>query len=197
MYEGYHDLLLQRKKIKQIYLRDIFKNCRAILDIGCGNGYRIEWIGKEKCTGIDVSKKAVRICRKKDIKAFVMPCTALKFKSNSFDGIMCYCVLEHLLPSDAFQTMREIHRILNPGGIVFIEVPCANVGNYFWGDYTHIRPYTHGSLKQLAYDAGFRDFHIYYKSIIGKLFKKNYLIQSILFRLAPFWSKRIVLEIKK
>jgi SAM-dependent methyltransferase len=51
-----------------------------------------------------------------DLNAFPYP-----FESNSIDKIEMTHVLEHL--EKPFHVMREIHRILKPGGTVYIAVP--------------------------------------------------------------------------
>ena len=43
------------------------------------------------------------------------------FRAGSFDLIEAHHVMEHL--HDVFGTMREIHRLLRPGGLVKISVP--------------------------------------------------------------------------
>ncbi len=46
---------------------------------------------------------------------------AIPLSENSVDGVICRSVLEHVeRPWDA---VREIHRILKPGGLAFIQVP--------------------------------------------------------------------------
>ncbi len=47
--------------------------------------------------------------------------TALHFESNRFDLIYCSHVLEHI-PDDR-QAMRELFRVLAPGGMAIIQVP--------------------------------------------------------------------------
>lgn len=47
--------------------------------------------------------------------------TALAFKEGSFDLIVCYHVLEHV-PDDA-RAIRELCRVLKPGGIAIVQVP--------------------------------------------------------------------------
>lgn len=51
-----------------------------------------------------------------DLNVFPYP-----FEDNSFDEIICYHILEHL--DKPFWVMRELHRILKPGGKLFIKVP--------------------------------------------------------------------------
>ena len=47
--------------------------------------------------------------------------TRLPFASRSFDLIVCYHVLEHV-PDDA-AAMRELARVLRPGGVALVQVP--------------------------------------------------------------------------
>lgn len=47
--------------------------------------------------------------------------TALPLKSDSNDAILCEMVLEHV--PDARAALREFHRVLRPGGRVYLAVP--------------------------------------------------------------------------
>ncbi|RZS91963.1 class I SAM-dependent methyltransferase [Aquimarina brevivitae] len=53
-----------------------------------------------------------------DIKADICD---LPFKENSFDIILCNHVLEHI-PDDT-AAMRELYRILKPGGMAILQIP--------------------------------------------------------------------------
>lgn len=67
---------------------------------------------------------------------------ALPLQDASIDAIICSSVLEHV--RDPLQAMREIHRVLKPGGKLFLYVPStypyhARKGHYpdywrFFGD---------------------------------------------------------------
>ena len=47
--------------------------------------------------------------------------TALPFPDNTFDGALCECLLEHV--TEPALVIREMLRVLKPGGEVFITVP--------------------------------------------------------------------------
>jgi len=47
--------------------------------------------------------------------------TALPIDDQQYDAIVCGHVLEHI-PDDA-SAMRELHRVLKPGGVAYIQVP--------------------------------------------------------------------------
>jgi glycosyltransferase involved in cell wall biosynthesis len=59
----------------------------------------------------------------------------IPLEDNSVGVINASHVIEHL--RDPIKTMREIHRVLAPGGWAFIEVPSTE-GNGAWCDPTHI-----------------------------------------------------------
>ena len=50
-----------------------------------------------------------------------MDITNLKFKDNSFDAIICLHVLEHI--HEDIKAMRELYRVLAPGGWAILQVP--------------------------------------------------------------------------
>ncbi|TWU35822.1 hypothetical protein Q31b_52570 [Novipirellula aureliae] len=50
-----------------------------------------------------------------------MDITAIEQEDNSYDAIICNHVLEHV-PKDV-QAMRELHRVLKPGGWAILQVP--------------------------------------------------------------------------
>ena len=49
--------------------------------------------------------------------------------------------------------MREVHRVLRPGGRVFASSPDAQ--RWVWDDYTHRRPFTRKAFRLLFADQGF------------------------------------------
>ena len=78
----------------------------------------------------------------------------LPFEDASVSGLYSCWLLEHLDNPVGFLT--EVRRILRPGGYICLIVPSTeSLNRGFYDDYTHIRPFTHASLKQLAEDARF------------------------------------------
>ncbi len=79
------------------------------LDVGCGVNK------KPGSTGIDRNpntKADVLV----ELDRFPYP-----FRDNSFDGLQAVHVIEHV--SDVIKAMEEFHRIVRPGGEVFIVTP--------------------------------------------------------------------------
>ncbi len=73
----------------------------SVLDFGCGDGTTLS-LFKEKgfdAEGIDISKKAVNLCRKRGLKADVFDISKSNIK-KSYDYITLLCVLEHIQDSE-------------------------------------------------------------------------------------------------
>jgi SAM-dependent methyltransferase len=92
----------------------------------------------------------------------------IPFSDNTFDYVFIKSVIEHIANTDLF--LSEICRVLKPGGKVIILTPdYQKQGNFIYDDYTHIKPFTLGSLKMALLLNGFhiwRAEHFwYYKKI--------------------------------
>ena len=80
----------------------------------------------------------------------------LDLPDAAFDAAVCAEVLEHL--DDDGAALRELARVLRPGGLLVVSVP-ANPYRYDWTDQWagHRRRYTVGMLEERMRDAGFPD----------------------------------------
>lgn len=96
------------------------------LNLGCGADYRAGWI--------NVDKNDVMRC---DVLADLS--VKLPFPDEAADEIVANHLIEHL--PDLVTFMNECHRVLVPGGKLYLEFPKADT-DYFWQDPTHVRSYT-------------------------------------------------------
>lgn len=80
-----------------------------ILDVGCGINKRPGSIGIDR----NVNTKADAIV---DLDRFPYP-----FRDNSFDALQAVHVIEHV--ADVVRAMEEFHRLVRPGGEVFLATP--------------------------------------------------------------------------
>jgi len=102
--------------------KTFFKDCNSILDAGCGFGELCQ-LNPKKIIGIDNDKNNIKICRKKGLNVrFASLEKRLPFDDNTFSGINCSEVLEHLFYP--LNTMKEFYRILKHKGRLVISVPC-------------------------------------------------------------------------
>ncbi len=67
-----------------------------------------------------------------------------------FDGVICNAVLEHV--ANPVEVVREIHRVLKPGGYLYLVVPFLQPEHL---DPTDFQRYTKDGLRKLVTDEGF------------------------------------------
>lgn len=153
-----------------------------VLDVGCGNGYMLfRLIDKyTELYGIDIAPSRIEEARKTVAEKYSdLPNRfyfyegnldkRMNFDSDFFDTIICIATLEHVY--DVYLLIKEIHRILKPGGHVIVEVPNIAYLKYriklLWG----ILPITSSphNWEEIGWDGG----HIHYFTMkkLCELFK--------------------------
>ena len=145
-----------RWKIKE--LKKIINKESMILDIGCAAGNIANYvINKNNFYGIDYSMDLVLYGRSKGLNITFCDLSEghLFFDDEFFDVIWFSHVIEHLEVRMQVKIMKEIYRVLKPGGRVIVFAPSA-YNPFFYDNDTHVRPMTHGSLEHLALDTGFK-----------------------------------------
>jgi ubiquinone/menaquinone biosynthesis C-methylase UbiE len=111
-----------------------------VLDIGCGDGGALIAFAElgAQCAGIETNLKSIGRARiradEHGVAVAFQPgsAEALPFADESFDLVMLDNVLEHV--SDRDQTLREIHRVLRPGGIFYAVTPKPLALYALWND---------------------------------------------------------------
>lgn len=91
-----------------------------VLDVGCGRKPYRTHVAATRYVGVDVETEATR--EHGDVDVFYDGRT-LPFAPASFDGVLCSQVLEHVFTPEDF--LREIARVLRPGGRLVLAVPFA------------------------------------------------------------------------
>lgn len=98
---------------------------RSMLDVGCSAGYVLaaaKSLGLEEM-GLDYASFPVEMCRERGFRAEQGTLTKMPFADGSFDIVTAKHTLEHV--ESPMEGLREIHRVLRPGGVAFIVVPDA------------------------------------------------------------------------
>ena len=131
-----------------------------ILDFGCGPGWILSSLDAtwEK-HGVEISKFASKTASK---FAKIHTGSIENFTEKDFDVIIIYHVIEHL--SDPISTIKELYKILKPGGYLIIGTPdfdCAaarRFGDNFrlLHDPTHISLFSNDSMHRFLRDHGFK-----------------------------------------
>jgi ubiquinone/menaquinone biosynthesis C-methylase UbiE len=87
-----------------------------ILDNGCGIGLLFESLPPERVVGLDLSSEMLRRAAKHSDQLILGNSQDLPLKDASFDDVVCRSLLHHL--SDPEAAVREMHRVLRPGGVM-------------------------------------------------------------------------------
>jgi ubiquinone/menaquinone biosynthesis C-methylase UbiE len=101
-----------------------------VLDIGCGTGtFAVAikgWLPTVEVVGLDPDPKALARARRKAVRAGVSIrfdqglADALPYADTSFDRVFSSLMFHHLPQHAKLATMREVRRVLKPGGSVHL-----------------------------------------------------------------------------
>jgi SAM-dependent methyltransferase len=86
---------------------------------------------------------------------YVAPLHELPIEDGSFDAILCTQVLEHL--QKPLESVKEMYRVLRPGGHLFMTAPMAQSEHQIPYDFFR---YTSFGLKHICAEAGFREIRV-------------------------------------
>ena len=116
---------------------DKFPNAR-LLEIGCGMGTDLLQFarGGARCTGVDLTPRSVEITRHRFAlygmsgDFMISDGEQLPFATESFDVVYSNGVLHHT--PDTAGAIREVHRVLRPGGVARVMLYYRNSLNYWF-----------------------------------------------------------------
>jgi SAM-dependent methyltransferase len=96
-----------------------------VLDVGCGQGVALEIFRDAGLDPLGITLGAdAEVCRQKGLNVREMDFAFLDFPDASFDLVWCRHAIEHsVFP---FFTLSELHRLLKPGGVLYLEVPAPD-----------------------------------------------------------------------
>jgi SAM-dependent methyltransferase len=147
-----------------------------VLDLGCASGHLLDYMVDRgiRCAGADITLRPLAIARQRlsghsNFLGVVALSDrhSLPYKTGSFEAVFLLETIEHLFPDQSVQLMREIKRILRPGGRLIVTAPnnedlaahsivCPTCGLSFHR-VQHLRSFTRHSLRTALVDAGYCD----------------------------------------
>ena len=130
-YDGLLNAFLREKTFKSKLIESMkSSNPKHILDIGCGTAtlsLMMETSFPEACvTGLDGDDKILSIAKNKitNSQSKVRLIQAMSYNipvsSGLFDAVSSSLMLHHLNAEDKAKTLKEVHRVLQPNGIIAI-----------------------------------------------------------------------------
>lgn len=188
--------LSKLEKIKRLTNKENPK----ILDVGCGWGDFLKVLKDQKIPylGVDVSKKAIQICKAKQLNCKLIQEGDLNDKltdkisdqkNMKYDAVTMFQVIEHL--KNPFPTLSSIKKLLKPGGIILLttpnnDSPLRKILGKYWSVYnedSHLVFYDKKNLFNLLNKINFKSIKIRYDNI--RYLSFNYVAKRLIGILFP------------
>jgi len=146
----------------------------SVLELGCGTGYFTRELARSgaEIIALDVSPELLEIaktnCCAPNVRYEIQNAYELNFPDAAFDSVLGSSVLHHL---EVEQALREINRVLKPGGTIYFTEPnmlnpqIAIQKNVPWvkqklGDSPDETAFFRWPLRRLLEQGGYRDVRI-------------------------------------
>jgi 2-polyprenyl-3-methyl-5-hydroxy-6-metoxy-1,4-benzoquinol methylase len=136
----------------------------GVLDIGCATGALLETLREKgwRTKGVEISTPQADYARmKRNLDVSSLPLEENHFPAESFQAVLASHLIEHL--NDPASLVREVYRILAPGGRFFVTTP--NIAGFqarFFGPrwrsaiFDHLYLFSKKTLNRMLEQTGFR-----------------------------------------
>lgn len=132
----------------------VFSQAGNFLDFGCGSGRYLQLMARRgwNVHGVEPSQAGALAARTAGFDVFHSTLRESDFPSGPFDYVRSNHSFEHI--PNSIEVLRDIHRILRPGGKLFIGIPNIDslsfciFGRYWWHLCLSLHTY-HYSSKSL------------------------------------------------
>lgn len=136
-----------------------------LAEVGCGQGLFLARARERGWTvsGVEILPEMAENARRRGLDVFLGQLHEAAHPDASFDAVVMREVIEHIV--DPVALLREVHRVLRPGGVVVMGTGNARSWSARWrgarwhyyrfGGHMHIRFYSPASAEALARAAGF------------------------------------------
>jgi SAM-dependent methyltransferase len=143
------------------------RNLRLI-DCGCGTGHNLQLLAPYGTPfGFDLTPGGLDFARRRGRPVVRAEMMHLPFRAGSFDVLTSFDVLQYV--EDDGEAMREVARLLRPGGTAIITASALEVlrGGHA-AEWPEVRRYTKARMRRLTEGAGLQVRRVTY--LFGTLF---------------------------
>lgn len=161
------------------YLENELKDCKSVLDLGCGNNSPLQYLSIPYSVGVDIYKPALLESKEKKIhnEYILADITKIEFKEKSFDAIVMIAVLEHLSKEDGLKLIEKMEKWARKKIIIVVPNGFQHQDAYDGNPYQiHRSEWTTKELETL----GFRVIGLHgWKALRGELGNIKYKPYSL------------------
>jgi SAM-dependent methyltransferase len=170
------------------------------LDAGCGAGTYTRLLGQDgvEVIGVDYSLASLRKAQARDARLHryaVADIRRLPFAPRSFDGVLCFGVLQAM--ADSASVVDELCRQLRPGGQLYLDALNRRclvhsvdlLRRRLKGKAMHLRYESPGALERALLRAGLRQVRVHWMPILPSHLQRW---QPLLESRAAAWALRHV-----
>ena len=127
-----------------------------VLDVGCGQGVALKLFAAKgaDAIGVTLNQTDVDVCRSLGYDVQCMDQSFLDFPAASFDAVWCRHCLEHSIYP--YFTLSGFHRVLKPGGWLYVEVPAPDTASAHQTNRNHYSVFGKSMMASLIDRSGFR-----------------------------------------
>jgi SAM-dependent methyltransferase len=128
-----------------------------IIDCGAGTGRNLDWLAAfGPVVGVELSLTGLRLGQRADRRLVRGSVTRLPFRDASAEVVTSFDVLYCLDDASERAALREMWRVLEPGGIALVNVAALDLLRGSHSTLTmEVRRYTRPRLRNRLEDAGF------------------------------------------
>ena len=149
----------REKRVKNLfkYIKPYLKKEGKALEIGCAEGLFLKEVKNFgwDVLGVEPDPVTAKFAISNNIDVKIKIFDSNDYMINSFDLVALFMVLEHVW--NPLEFLKEVRRVIKPGGLIFIEVPNILNGyeNAIMHQVPHISHFNFNNLKMLLKDANY------------------------------------------
>jgi ubiquinone/menaquinone biosynthesis C-methylase UbiE len=177
--------LLLRKKERGLIRR--FARGR-ILDLGCGTGHHLKYL--KNSIGSDVSEEMLKRVKPASWRPLIQcDMESIPFRDKTFETVLCMHSVLNI--ADPAKSVKEISRILKPGGLVILSVASIYDNNYSLKEKKALKPGPH-PRKRFSISRKALSMRLFTDKELTGLFSRNRLdpihFDSLFSTVKPRWN---------
>lgn len=163
-------------RAKLAHLAPLLPEHGRIVEFGCGSGRLLRFAARRglDAVGIDYSADALRLLREHaasdgvSVEAMQGDVRSTGLPDNSFDVVASTGLLEHFEDDDVVTIVREMVRVLRPGGLFYSDIVPAKFSLYRSLQQLTLRKpevwerwFSRGDIEHLLIEAGLQDVSVW------------------------------------